>query len=74
MILSGDFNVWTEAEGRVYADGVVECRKLKDKKINREGEKFLEWIEEGGWYMANGIKKGDEEGEFTYVGTRGTSV
>jgi hypothetical protein len=34
----------------------------------------MEWIEENGWEVLNGNKQGDEEGEWTYVGSRGETV
>lgn len=39
----------------------------KDKKINREGRKLLEYIEERRWTILHGNVRGDEEREFTYT-------
>ncbi|KAJ3618485.1 hypothetical protein MTP99_006470 [Tenebrio molitor] len=73
MLLGGDFNGrigergarnWEEEKG----DG---RRKTKDKVENAEGKRLIEWIEENGWEVLNGNKRGDEEGEVTYVGSRG---
>ncbi|XP_077273093.1 uncharacterized protein LOC143903409 [Temnothorax americanus] len=77
-IIGGDFNARTGEEGgweeedeeRVEGGG----RRSKDKKINRDGRKLLEFIEERGWMILNGGVKGDEEGEFTYTGGRGKTV
>jgi hypothetical protein len=76
MLLGGDFNGrigergarnWEEEKG----DGK---RKTKDKAENAEGKRLIEWIEENGWEVLNGNKRGDEEGEVTYVGSRGETV
>jgi hypothetical protein len=76
MLLGGDFNGrigergarnWEEERG----DG---RRKTKDKVENAEGKRLIEWIEENGWEVLNGNKRGDEEGEVTYVGSRGETV
>jgi hypothetical protein len=34
----------------------------------------MEWIEENGWEVLNGNIQGDEEGEWTYTGSRGETV
>jgi hypothetical protein len=76
MLLGGDFNGrigergarnWEEEKG----DG---RRKTKDKVENAEGKRLIEWIEENGWEVLNGNKRGDEDGEVTYVGSRGETV
>ena len=33
-----------------------------------------DWIKENGWYVLNGATEGDWNGEYTYVGARGSSV
>ena len=55
-------------------EGEESKRRSKDRVINREGRKLIEMMEEEGWGILNGIKAGDEEGEFTYTGGRGESV
>jgi len=47
-------------------------RRSKDKKINAEGKFLVKGMEEVGWFIFNGCGKGDEEGEWTYSGGRGT--
>ncbi|XP_024891322.1 trichohyalin-like, partial [Temnothorax curvispinosus] len=76
-IIGGDFNArtgeeegWEEEIERRKERG----RKSKDKKINKEGRKLLEFIEERGCMILNGGTKGDEEGEYTYTGGRGETV
>jgi hypothetical protein len=49
-------------------------RKSKDKVENVEGKRLMEWIEENGWEVLNGNKQRDEEGEWTYIGSRGETV
>jgi hypothetical protein len=41
---------------------------------NAEGKRLMEWIEENEWEVLNGNKQGDEEGEWTYIGSRGETV
>lgn len=35
---------------------------------------IINWVQEKGWYILYGTSKGDWEGEYTYVGARGSSV
>ncbi|TGZ52029.1 hypothetical protein DBV15_12118 [Temnothorax longispinosus] len=77
-IVSGDFNARTGKKGgweeEVEGIGEKRGRKSKDKKVNKDGRKLLEFIEERGWMILNGGMKGDEEGEFTYTGEKGETV
>lgn len=58
-------------EGRERKD---KRRKLRDKKVNKEGKRLIDFIEGRGWIILNGTIKGDEEGEYTYKGGRGETV
>ena len=49
-------------------------RKSKDKVVNGEGKRLCRFVEERGWGILNGNVAGDEEGEWTYTGGRGSSV
>lgn len=49
-------------------------RKSKDKKLDKEGRKLVELVEERGWEIFNGSIEGDREGEFTYTGGKGSTV
>lgn len=49
-------------------------RSSKDKKIDGEGRKLLEFMEEKGWEIYNGNIEGDKEGKFTYTEGRGNTV
>lgn len=49
-------------------------RSSKDKITSNEGQNFIEWLQENVWYLLNRNTRGDWEGEFTYIGSRGTSV
>ncbi|XP_020298257.1 uncharacterized protein LOC109862594 [Pseudomyrmex gracilis] len=77
-ILGGDFNARTGEEGGEIVEeeerGEGTRRKSKDKKLNAEGRKLVNKIEEMGWTIWNGDTRGDEEGEWTYTGGRGESV
>ncbi|KAJ3634805.1 hypothetical protein MTP99_007750 [Tenebrio molitor] len=72
ILVGGDFNGgivergarnWEEENGNGK-------RKTQDKVENAEGKRMMEWIEENGWEVLNG----NEEGEMTYVGSRGETV
>jgi hypothetical protein len=41
---------------------------------NAEGKRLMEWSEENGWEVLNGNKQGDQEGEWTYIGSRGETL
>ncbi|XP_070529627.1 myb-like protein X [Cardiocondyla obscurior] len=79
-LIGGDFNVRTGEEGGLWDDEKGEedkeerKRKTKDKKITGKGKKFCKALEEAGWGIVNGCTRGDEEGEWTYVGGRGKTV
>jgi len=49
-------------------------RKSKDKIENRQGVELLETVEKMGLGLLNGNKEGDEQGEWTFAGTLGSSV
>jgi hypothetical protein len=73
ILLGGDFN------GRIGDRGARNYeeergkgkRKTKDREEIAEGKRLMEWIEENGWVVLNGNKQGDEEGEWTYIGSMG---
>jgi len=49
-------------------------RKSRDMKVNSEGRRLVEFMEERRWGIFNGCGKGDEEGEFTFTGGRENTV
>ncbi|XP_075157502.1 uncharacterized protein LOC142230757 [Haematobia irritans] len=49
-------------------------RKSKDKIVNNNGRKLLEFCTDNNLLILNGLTKGDEDGEFTYIGPTGQSV
>ncbi|CAD6230749.1 GSCOCG00012194001-RA-CDS, partial [Cotesia congregata] len=59
--------------GLISEDG-EEIRNSKVKVVNKEGNELCKFLSERGWAIANGCIKGDEEGEWTFVGERGCSV
>jgi hypothetical protein len=73
ILLGGDFN------GRIGDRGARNYeeergkgkRKTKDREEIAEGKRLMEWIEENGWVVLNGNKQGDQEGEWTYIGSMG---
>lgn len=68
-----DFNVRTGREGWSYMEE-ERRRNSRDVIVNGEGRKLCKFLGEMGWGILNGEMKGDEEGEWTYVGGRGESV
>jgi hypothetical protein len=76
MLLGGNFN------GRVGERGTRNWeekrengkRKSKDKMENAKRKRLMERIEENGWEVLNANKQGDEEGEWTYIGSRGETL
>jgi len=57
-----------------HRSGVRRSRNSKDMKMNKQGKKLVEMIEENGWSIFNGNIVGDEEGEFTFTGGKGSTV
>jgi len=80
ILIGGDFNARTGREGGAVGDeeegesGGEKRRRSKDGKINRDGRKLVELVEEKGWSIFNGNMRGDEEGEFTFTGGKGYTV
>jgi hypothetical protein len=76
MFMGGDIN------GRIGKRGVMSWEeerrdgktKSKNKVENAEGKRLMEWIEENRWEVLNGTERGDEEGEWTYLGSRRETV
>lgn len=80
-ILIGDFNVRigeiSQHMGEIYRESFFsgyDLRKSKDKTVNQKGIQFLQLCDDYNLYILNGITKGDEEGNLTYVTTVGDSV
>lgn len=74
ILIGGGFNVRTRREGGMVNEedkgesGSEKERKSKDEKINRDGKKLVELVEEKGWSIFNGNMSGDEKEEFTFKG------
>ncbi|XP_071581926.1 uncharacterized protein [Temnothorax nylanderi] len=73
MLIGGDFNRIGELGGGEEEDGGVE-RKSKDKLVSNGGKGLIDLIQDKGWYVLNGTMVGDWDGEYTFVGARGSSV
>lgn len=78
MLIGGDFNIRIGQEGGTVKSQ-EEAKKVgvsasKDKVIGNGGKGMIEAVNKQGWTIANGNVEGDEEGEFTYTGSRGSSV
>ncbi|KAG5319550.1 MOS1T transposase, partial [Pseudoatta argentina] len=81
LMVAGDFNArigvkegWSRQN--TEGDGISEevSRESRDKVVNKQGKDLMEVIEERGWMVLNGVKEGDEKGEWTYEKGGGRSV
>lgn len=75
LIIGEDFNARTAEQGSIAwneNEGEEDKRFSKDKIINKQGKDLLAYIEETG--LLNGNKQGDEEGDMTFIGRRGSSI
>lgn len=59
---------------RVWNEKEEVGRRSKDRRVDKEGKRLMEFIEEKGWKIFNENIEGDEEGEFTFTGGKGTTV
>lgn len=79
IILAGDFNARIGTLNFVDQDALlgtklIECRKSKDKSINKRGQKLTEVMENFGMIALNGRVEGDIPGEYTFVERIGVST
>lgn len=74
IVIGGDFNARIGEKGGNNEEGWNLRRLSKNKLINERGKMLIDLVGEIGGYLLNGTTKGDEEGEFTFVGVRGCSV
>jgi len=83
-LIGRDFNARTGTEGGGWEIGEgtegnmkeeeERKRKSKNKKINKEGKKLINFLEERGWGILNGCTKGVEKGEYTFTRGKGNTV
>lgn len=64
----------TERKNKEIGKEGCRRRRSRDVKVNREDEKMIDCVEEIGWSILNGNIRGNEEGKFTFTGTRGNTV
>lgn len=77
IIIGSDFNIRTGSlnGGPGMQDDLHGgIRKSKDCMICTEGRNLMDLLDNKGWYLTNGVWKGNEEGEYTYVGGRDCTV
>lgn len=58
-MIGGDFNVRIRKLGNISEEGKLKNRKSKDKIVGNEGKKFVNWVQERGWYILNGATIGE---------------
>lgn len=73
IIIGGDFNIRIGEKGGDEEEGGIQ-RKSKDKTVGNGSSSFMEILQGEGFNVLNGRTKGDWEGEYTYVGARGSTV
>ena len=76
MVIGGDFNIRIANKGKFPGneeEDEVSERVSKDKVISNGGNQMINFIENKGWIILNGFARGDEEGEYTFIGARGSS-
>lgn len=74
IIIGGDFNIRIE-EGGAHAMGEEEgIRCSKNKKLGNGDKRLINLVEDIGGYILNGTQIGNEEGEFTYIEPKGSTV
>lgn len=81
LVLIGDLNGrigaeqnFTEGTIDNFNKSLVSCRRSKDTIVNSRGKKILDLFTNLGLVVLNGRTKGDNEGEFTFLGGMGSSV
>lgn len=62
-----------EVVKEIFSAG-LEIRSSKDHVSNSKGVAFMEFCNDMGLVVLNGVTKGDEKGELTYISTVGQSV
>lgn len=73
LIIEGDMNIRiSELRSDEEEGGLM--RRSKDRIINNEGRKLVELLQKSGLNVLNNRSEGDWEGEFTYVGARGSTA
>uniref|UniRef100_A0A6P7GM18 Uncharacterized protein LOC114344312 n=1 Tax=Diabrotica virgifera virgifera TaxID=50390 RepID=A0A6P7GM18_DIAVI len=83
IVMTGDVN-GRIGEGSSLDIGIEECEyvgvlepvrtSIKDKIANAQGRRIIGLCEENDMVILNGRTPGDHKGEFTFVGTMGSSV
>lgn len=80
VMIIGDCNARIGMEQAIENDIVILNkflrgeRKAKDRKLGKEGKRFIELCDSFGLSILNGRVKGDEEGELTYISQNGSST
>lgn len=72
VLLEGNFNARTGKNGGGYEREECELRirRSKDEKVNGEGRKLIEFVEENGWGIFNGCKEEIRKGNTYSQGGR----
>jgi len=81
ILLIGDFNARVglemDVERQIWEAMSFEGshkRRSKDKTLNAEGKKLVEWCDKNSLLVLNGRMKSDSSGDYTFIGTQGTTV
>lgn len=79
VIVGGDFNIRIGYMGSLVGRAEVnvkemEKRESRDRTCSNGCYELLDFCGKRDWSIVNGNFSGDEKGEFTYIGARGSSV
>lgn len=75
LLIGGDWNERIGLLGSSAEESTEEgARKSRDVLCSGEGRKLVEGMANRGLVVLNGNTKGDEEGEFTFIGHQGDTV
>ena len=80
MLIGGDLNIRIGKEGNARGMDCIwdksrdKSRDSKDKVLGNGWRRMVDFVDSKAWVILNGYKKGDYEGEFTYIGSRGSTV
>ncbi len=73
VVDQSDIDIVETGTKNVYIDNETEknMRQNRDLKFSREGHKLIRFCKNTSYYILNGRTKGDQKGEFTFIGSQG---
>ncbi|OXU17460.1 hypothetical protein TSAR_011309 [Trichomalopsis sarcophagae] len=78
VIIGGDFNIRIGKEGSLVGSAnnefEMDRRSSKDSIVNNGSKNLTDFCNKRNWSILNGNFVGDEEGNYTFIGARGSTV